>query len=161
MADVSGTSGGQAVSTEYAGFGRRLLGLIIDGIVIAVIAGVLSFALGAAGVARLYGFVGAEAVVALVYYTWGWGSGQTVGCMVMNMRLADQDTGSAPGYAKGLIRAIVVLVLSYGATLAQLSGSQALGILGLLGLVGDLWMLWDAKKQTWQDKVAGTIVVSA
>ncbi len=151
-----------AVTPRYSGFWRRFGGVIIDGIIVAVIAGILSFILGAIGLPRIAALVVLELIIGLIYYTWGWGTGQTVGCMALKMKLVDQDTGAAPGYSKGLIRVVVVLVLGYvGPSLNQLTGTQAFGLLGLLGLIGDLWMLWDSKKQTWQDKVAGTLVVDA
>jgi uncharacterized RDD family membrane protein YckC len=28
-------------------------------------------------------------------------------------------------------------------------------------LLGYLWMIWDSEKQTWHDKVAGSVVVPA
>jgi uncharacterized RDD family membrane protein YckC len=131
---------------RYSGFWRRLLGLIIDAIIIGVITGVLRVILGAVNIQGNAALFVPQIVVALVYFTWGWGSGQTVGCMVLNMRMIDQSTGAAPGYVKGLIRFIIV---------------EILGLTVILGLIGNLWMLWDAKKQTWQDKVAGTLVVDA
>ncbi len=128
------------VSATYAGFWRRFAGAFIDGIIVLVIEVILTRALGSSA-----GTIVAL-IVGLLYYGWGWGTGQTVGCMAMGMRMVDAATGSPPGYGKAAIRYVVQALL--GATV-------------ILALIGDLWMLWDAKKQTWQDKVAGTVVVMA
>jgi uncharacterized RDD family membrane protein YckC len=136
----------EAVAQNYAGFWRRLGGLIIDAIIVGVIAGVITAILNAVGVSGTGPQAGVGFIVGLVYFIWGWGSGQTVGCMALNMRMVDLNTGSAPGYGKALIRYIVNAIL---------------GVTGILALISDLWMIWDSKKQTWQDKVAGTIVVNA
>jgi uncharacterized RDD family membrane protein YckC len=34
-------------------------------------------------------------------------------------------------------------------------------VLGIIGLIGYLWAFWDKKRQTIQDKIAGTYVVNA
>jgi uncharacterized RDD family membrane protein YckC len=66
--------------------------------------------------------------------------------MVLNIKLINQDTGDEPGYGKAVIRYIVNIFC---------------GITGILAIIGGLWMIWDSKKQTWWDKVAGTLVVEA
>jgi len=139
MADVAATP-------RYSGFWRRLGGSIIDGIIVAVIGGILSAILGAIGLKGYPSYAVSFFIIGIIYYVWGWGTGQTVGCMALKMRLVDKNTGAVPGYSKAAIRYIVFYIL---------------GLTGILALIGDLWMLWDANKQTWQDKVAGTLVVEA
>jgi uncharacterized RDD family membrane protein YckC len=139
MADIAAT-------TRYSGFWHRLAGSIIDGVIVGVIGFIIYRILAAIGLQNNPALFISFFVVGLVYYIWGWGSGQTVGCMAMKMKMVDQATGGAPGYGKALLRYIVVDVLH---------------IISIIGIIGDLWMIWDSKKQTWQDKAAGTLVVDA
>src|SRR6476646_10576451 len=100
----------EAVTQSYAGFWRRLGGVIIDSIIVGVISGVITAILKAAGVENAGAQGGIGFVIGLIYYIWGWGSGQTVGCMALKMRIADQQGGGAPGYGKALIRYIVSFI---------------------------------------------------
>jgi uncharacterized RDD family membrane protein YckC len=129
-----------SASATYAGFWRRFAGALIDGIIVLVIEVVLTRIIGTAGGSAIAFLAG------LAYYVWGWGTGQTVGCMAMGMRMEDAATGAAPGYGKAAVRYLVQAVL---------------GVTVILAFIGDLWMLWDPRKQTWQDKIAGTVVVMA
>jgi uncharacterized RDD family membrane protein YckC len=133
-----------AVTPHYSGFWRRFLSALIDGIIVAVIAGIISAILGAVGAGGTAARGGEGLIIGLIYYIWGWGTGQTVGCMALKIRLVDQQTGGAPGYMKAVIRYIVSVVC---------------GITVILGIISGLWLIWDSKKQTWWDKVAGTLVV--
>lgn len=78
----------------------------------------------------------------VAYFTWGYGSGQTIGCKALSLRIVDQNTGGPPGYGKGL-----------GRFFAQI-------LSGIPLYLGYLWAIWDPKKQTWHDKLAGTLVLS-
>jgi len=139
MADVAATP-------RFSGFWRRLGGVIIDGIIVFVVVAVVSFILSAVGLKGTQIQVIIGVLIGLIYFLWGWGSGQTVGCMVLKMKIVDQQTGGAPGYGKALIRYVVDAIC---------------GAISILGIIGGLWLIWDAKKQTWWDKVAGTVVVDA
>src|SRR6476646_2798238 len=130
----------EAVAQSYSGFWRRLGGVIIDSIIVGVISGVLGAVLKAAGVDNAGASGALGFVIGLIYDIWGWGSGQTVGCMALKMRIVDAQGGGAPGYGKALIRYIVSFIC---------------GITVILGIIGGLWLVWDARKQTWWDKVAG------
>ena len=129
-----------ATSAQLAGFWRRFGGLIIDGIIVGVFNEVLDVILRSGGTGPgLLSLVGI--LVGLAYYTWGFGSGQTVACRVLNLRIVDEKTGGMPGYGKGL-------------------GRYFASILSVIPIfLGYFWMLWDSKSQTWQDKLAGTLVV--
>jgi uncharacterized RDD family membrane protein YckC len=136
----------EAVAQQYSGFWRRLGGLIIDAIIVGVISAIIDAIVKAVApdATALQGIVGL--VIGLIYYIWGWGTGQSVGMMLLKMRMVDQTTGAAPGYGKAVIRYIIQIIC---------------GVTVILFIIGGLWLLWDAKKQTWWDKVAGTIVVDA
>lgn len=116
---------------QLVGFGPRLVAAIIDGILIGIVAAILS-------IVKLSALAG---LVALVYFLFFWStSGQTVGARVMKFRVAKID-GSDLSWGTGIIRVIGFVI------------SEIPIYLGLL------WVLWDPKKQGWHDKMAGTVVV--
>jgi uncharacterized RDD family membrane protein YckC len=70
-------------------------------------------------------------------------SGQTLGKKALGIRVYDLAQGGPIGYGRAFIRWI---------------GRIASTIPILLGY---FWMLWDSEKQTWHDKLAGSVVVPA
>ncbi len=80
-------------------------------------------------------------LVALAYFAgmWAW-KGTTVGGVVLNLkvvRLDDKPVTFTVALVRGLASALSVIVL----------------------FLGFLWMIWDGEKQTWHDKIAGTVVI--
>jgi uncharacterized RDD family membrane protein YckC len=80
-------------------------------------------------------------LVALGYFAgmWAW-KGTTIGGIVLNLkvvRLDDQPVTFVVALVRGLAAAFSVIVL----------------------FLGFFWMIWDREKQTWHDKIAGTVVV--
>jgi uncharacterized RDD family membrane protein YckC len=123
-------------SGPRAGFWRRFAASFLDGVVITLV----STPFAAIDVAAYYAvsFFGQA-----VYYTLleGGSRGQTLGKRALGIRVVDLAGGGPIGYERGFIRWI---------------GRFASGIVLLLGY---LWMLWDREKQTWHDKMAGSVVV--
>jgi uncharacterized RDD family membrane protein YckC len=109
---------------------------IIDSVFVFVVSAVLSVAFKSAGSAL-------GTLIGLAYYVYleGSPSGQTVGKRAMNIRVIDFQTGGPLGYGKAALRWVGRIVS------------------GVVCLLGYLWMLWDPQKQTWHDKIAGTVVV--
>jgi uncharacterized RDD family membrane protein YckC len=124
-------------SGPRASFGRRLIAALLDGVLLAVVNGILFAALG-----RGAGY-GVGGLVSLAYFTFfeGSGSGQTVGKRVFDIRVIDFSSGGPIGYGRAFLRWI-------GRILS-----------GIVCLLGYLWMLWDKEKQTWHDKIANAVVV--
>jgi uncharacterized RDD family membrane protein YckC len=123
-------------SGPRAGFWRRFVGAVIDGILVGIPAYIIEpHSQG--------GRSGIQLLIGLVYTTLMIGSsrGQTLGQMAMGIRVIDFNTGGPIGYGRALIRWLVSIV-------------SALAI-----LIGYLWMLWDKEKQTWHDKAANDVVV--
>jgi len=119
---------------NYAGFLQRIVGYIIDAIIISLPLSILFQ--NNATVNNLI-----QLVVWTAYYVWMLGKyGQTVGKMVMKIKVVKED-GSSLSYSDALIREIA----SY--------------LSAVVLLLGFFWVLWDAKKQSWHDKIAKTIVV--
>jgi uncharacterized RDD family membrane protein YckC len=120
---------------ELAGLGQRFIAAIIDGIIVGFITGVFS-RFGGAG-------FGLTFVVTLAY-TWYFlthKNGQTLGKMVMHIRVIKKD-GSPIDDATAIVRYIGYYI-------------------SCLIVIGILWAFWDDKKQGWHDKVANTLVVKA
>ncbi len=69
-------------------------------------------------------------------------SGQTWGRKIVGIKVIKETEGTPPGWGKAIGRQLFASFIS-----AQII------------YIGYLWMLWDDKKQTLHDKVAGTHVV--
>ena len=150
---------------QYAGFGARLGAVIIDGLIaiVFVIPSIIAFFAGprevrtctinnelrlcnqptgptiALGVLlALAGFI----VYAIIYCRMV-SRGQSWGQKVGGVRIVDQNTGQS-----------VTAWRVFGRHLARI-------VSGFVCYLGYFWMLWDKRKQTWHDKIAGTVVVKA
>ena len=128
---------GNGPSGPRAGFGQRLLALLLDVIILGVVQGIL-WGLTNEGVAY-----GVGTLLSLAYYTYfeGSASGQTVGKRALDIRVIDFRSGAPIGHGRAFIRWI----------------SRILSTIPCL--LGYFWMLWDAEKQTWHDKLATSVVV--
>jgi uncharacterized RDD family membrane protein YckC len=123
------------VTGEAAGFWRRFGGALIDGIVVGIVDTVLRLLLGGAG-------AGLGIVVSFAYYTYFHGrTGQTPGDAALGIKVLDIETREVIGYQRAFVRCLVSIVS------------------GLVLVLGYLWMLWDARKQTWHDKAAHSLPV--
>ncbi|HEV2755889.1 MAG TPA: RDD family protein [Actinomycetota bacterium] len=136
--------GGGGPSGPRAGFWRRFGAALIDGIIIGIVASIISAILG--GAERFSAtYQGINALLALIYYAYleGGETGQTLGKKALGIRVIDFGAGGPIGYGRAALRNI---------------GSYLSGI--VIG-IGYLWMLWDPEKQTWHDKFANSVVVPA
>ena len=70
-------------------------------------------------------------------------TGQTLGNRAVGIKVVDKMNGQPIGPARAFIRLLVRSIAS-----------------GLLCGLGYWWMLWDEEKQTWQDKVANSYVIT-
>jgi uncharacterized RDD family membrane protein YckC len=80
-------------------------------------------------------------VVALAYFAglWAW-RGSTVGGTIVGLRVVRLD-GQPVTIAVAFVRAL------------------AAAFSWMIFFLGFLWIAWDAEKQGWHDKIAGTVVV--
>jgi uncharacterized RDD family membrane protein YckC len=124
-------------SGPRAGFWIRFAAALIDGIGLGIVGALLGLAIGATA-GRGLGIL-----IALAYFAWleGTTSGQTVGKRICGIRVIDFQTGGPIGHGRAAIR-YIASILS-----------------GIVILIGYLWMLWDSEKQTWHDKLSGSVVV--
>jgi len=159
---------GQAVGGERAGFGTRLGAYILDSILygllgmLFVIPGIIlivqSFSdcvsfndevvcppgspkggMIGAGIALM--LVGMLVVFILFVRAMG-KTGQTWGSKIVGVKVISATTGEPIGVGKAIGRTLFAGFISAN-----------------IFYLGYLWMLWDDKKQTWQDKVVSSIVV--
>lgn len=123
------------VNARKAGFPLRVVATLIDAVILAIVGGILTALLDTT-VASLLTFV-----IDVGYYIYFWGTtGQTIGHKLMNLRVIRTDgtpltMGNAAMRYVGMVISIIPLFL------------------------GLLWVLFDANKQGWHDKIAGTYVV--
>ena len=123
-------------SGPRAGFWQRFGAAFVDGLLF----GIVEFLLGRVA----HGAGDALALLAAIaYYTTleGGRGGQTVGKMVLGIRVISFETGGPIGYPRAFVRFI---------------GRYVSAVVIFLGY---FWMLWDGEKQCWHDKFAGDVVV--
>ena len=117
---------------KYAGFWRRFAAAFIDGLIIGVIPGMVIRNNGGS----VLGFL-----IGLAYSVWMLGMyGATIGKMVMKIKVT-KENGSKLSYSDAGVRELSKILSA------------------LIFALGYLWMIWDAKKQTWHDHIAKTVVV--
>jgi uncharacterized RDD family membrane protein YckC len=122
---------------QYAGFGLRLAAFLIDAILLGIPNAIVQSAAG-----QVAGSLFSIALgIGYSIYFVGSPSGQTVGMKAMSIRVVDAQTTRRVDYSRCVVRYLVSLL-------------SALAL-----LLGYFWMLWDPRRQTWQDKAAGTVVV--
>lgn len=121
---------------EYAGFWVRFLAVFIDGIILGIVSLVLRLVLGVTA-AGLFNIVIGAAYFVYCFSQWG---GQTIGARAVGIKVVDGNGG----------------LLSPGAAFIRWLGSIVSSI--ILG-IGYLMMIWDARKQTLHDKMAGSFVI--
>jgi uncharacterized RDD family membrane protein YckC len=129
-------AGATGPSGPRAGFWRRFGAYFLDSILIGIVVGILTAILKTPGY-----FIGIAIGLAYFVYFEGGPSGQTIGKRVLDIRVIDYATGGQLGYGKAFLRWIGRIVS------------------GAICALGYLWMIWDKEKQTWHDKIAGTVVV--
>jgi uncharacterized RDD family membrane protein YckC len=142
------TEAGPAPGIEFATPGSRLMGYIID--VIVIIGAVLCFAflgviLGAMGFDFLTTIVIlVSIVIPIVYFPYFWKtSGQTPGAKMAGVKVVrDKDGGP----------------LGWGAAILRLIGYA---ISGMVFYIGFIWIFVDKRKRGWFDLIAGTVAIKA
>lgn len=127
---ASPTPGGNLLSFPRATFLRRLGALLLDFFLVTAIT--LAFS-------EIH--PGRSFVLLLVYRValWSW-KGTTVGGIICGLRVVRMDAKPL-AFTDALVRG-----------LASILSAAAAGL-------GWLWILWDAERQAWHDKIAGTVVV--
>jgi uncharacterized RDD family membrane protein YckC len=120
-----------------ANFGQRLVAWLIDVILVGIVGAVIRLGLNSALGAVV------SLVIGIAYYGWleGSPSGQTIGKRAMNIRVYDFRQGGPIGTGRAIGRYFAKIISAIPC------------------LLGYFWMLWDGEKQTWHDKLVGSVVV--
>ncbi|MDQ2922839.1 MAG: RDD family protein [Candidatus Dormibacteraeota bacterium] len=135
-----------APQVRYGGFWIRVVAYIIDFIILGVVGGIVDVILHANpsdpnssgyALANLINFV-----IDIAYFVGLWTYwGASVGQRIFKLRIVDANTQQPIGVGKAALRWLG-LVVSF-----------------LVCFVGVIWVAFDARKQGWMDKIAGTLVV--
>lgn len=129
-----------APTGEYATFISRFLAVLIDGLIFMVLNLVIMKVFGRfyASFGNLFSFLLIS--IYSIYFLVNFGA--TLGKQAMGIRVQDKETGQNISYTTAVLREVV----------GKLVSSMVLAI-------GYIWMLFDANKQCWHDKIANTVVI--
>ncbi|MEU5313145.1 RDD family protein [Streptomyces sp. NPDC021562] len=130
---------GYGATPPYANWGQRFLGTLVDGLVFLVPYILVLFSSKAA----VLGIIGGLAFLGLAIWQLiqEGRTGQTIGKKALGIRLVKEATGQPIGVGMAFVRRIAHVLDS------------------LACYLGWLWPAWDSKRQTFADKVCGTIVI--
>lgn len=132
------------VPGNLASAGLRIVGGLIDVIILAVVFGIIDAIFRGAGNHSGAGLI--NLILMLAYFGYFWSTrGQSVGMMVFGFRVRDAATGQYPTLGKAVLRGFIWWL-------------EVAFTICLVGAIGWLWMLWDPQRQALHDKVAGTFV---
>jgi uncharacterized RDD family membrane protein YckC len=142
------TENGQVEELEYVGFWLRTAATLIDTLLLMVVItpllvlfyGVDYFFLPGA-VKGTADFVISWILPAIVVLVFWMVSGATPGKMAMSARIVDSVTGEPLSFPQSVVRYLGYIVST------------------IPFFVGFIWAAFDARKQSWHDKLAGTVVV--
>jgi len=129
-------------TTDKIGFWRRFGAIVIDIIAVGIVSSVLNALVFGGDQVRGNGL---STLLGLAYYMYFWsayGHGQTPGNRVLGIRVV-KTTGAELTLMDAFIR-YVGFILSC-----------------IVIFIGVIWVAFDANKQGWHDKIAGTYVVKA
>jgi uncharacterized RDD family membrane protein YckC len=133
---------------SYAGFLRRFLAVLLDGMLLGAIGGVLfkifglSFVDFAVAGENASTWQAVNTAVGLAYFVYfEGGRGATPGKSALGIRVVSANGGGPIGYGAAAVRYVGRIVS------------------GIPLLLGYFWHLWDGKKQTWHDKFATSVVI--
>jgi uncharacterized RDD family membrane protein YckC len=153
---MSGGGGPMAAPGNLASPGMRIVGGLIDVVILVVIYGIIFGIILVISAALPSGFLhGGElglsvvlsVVIDVAYFAYFWSSrGASGGMKPSGFKVRDVATGQYPTMGKAALRGFI-WTLEVGFT-----------FFCIIGAIGWLWQLWDPQKQAIHDKIAGTIV---
>jgi len=145
--DLYGEGAGGTGRVEYAGFGVRLVAYLIDGLILSVILGVLSFATGTEygpGIVRVIYSPGSllGLIISVAYFVYFETSRHqgTIGKIAMGLKVT--DTNYRP--------------LTPATSLLRYFGKI---ISAIIFMIGYIMVIFDDKRRALHDRLAGTYVI--
>jgi uncharacterized RDD family membrane protein YckC len=151
MDSITRGGGGQAMAAQgkLAGPGLRIVGGLIDVLILVVIYGICAIVFISFSPAPILLAGILSVVIDVAYFAYFWSSGgASIGMMPFGFKVRDAATGRYPTMGKAALRGLTWTV-EFGFTIF------------IIGAIGWLWQLWDPKKQAIHDKIAGTIVTAS
>jgi uncharacterized RDD family membrane protein YckC len=152
MDSITRGGGGQAIAAQgnLAGPGMRIVGGLIDVVILVFIYGIFAIIFISAPLPAPILLAGILSVVVdVAYFAYFWSSGgASIGMMPFGFKVRDVATGQYPTMGKAALRGLI-WTLEFGFTIF------------IIGAIGWLWQLWDPQKQAIHDKIAGTIVTTS
>ena len=152
---------GPSIEHVIAGFGRRLLGAVVDGAIWVVVGTGLSY-VGLSGDDAAFARGVTMACVIAAYNIvsvalWG----RTIGKVVAGTRVVALESGATPGWSRAVLRWAVPAIVSLGSLFQGdgLAGGLASTVSGVATIVVYVGLLREPLRQGVHDKVAGTVVV--
>ncbi|MGH9020090.1 MAG: RDD family protein [Acidimicrobiales bacterium] len=148
-------TGGPATAA-YAGWWLRVAATFFDNLILFVpnyAAFLIGDSIANVSLGALFGLIvqGLYAVMLI-----GRPAGQTIGNRIVGTRVRDATTGASPDRSQAFRRWLLMGLY----TAFQFAGTSALGSVYLIALIVDcLYPLFNAKKQTWHDRFANTVVL--
>ncbi|WP_416962000.1 RDD family protein [Streptomyces sp. Agncl-13] len=132
---------GYGATPPYANWGQRFLGTLVDGLVFAV-----PYVLYIVGITtKNSALLGIGGILLLGLFIWQLiregRTGQTVGKQALGIRLVRESDGQPLGVGMAFVRRLAHFLD------------------GIACYIGFLWPAWDAKRQTFADKICGSIVI--
>ena len=132
---------GYGATPPYANWGQRFLGTLVDWLIFAV-----PYVLYIVGMTSKNGaLLAIGALLLLGIFIWQLiregRTGQTVGKQALGIRLVRESDGQPLGVGMAFVRRLAHFVDAIAC------------------YIGFLWPAWDAKRQTFADKICGTIVI--
>ena len=132
-----------AVTTNKAGFWVRFFAFVIDGIGIGIVSSIISGFMSSSSDPLDTTRSSVNTLIGVLYFCYFWsaqGGGQTLGMRVLNLKVVRTD-GSSLTILQAFIRYVGLIV-----SIACI-------------FIGVIWAAFDANKQGWHDKIAGTYVI--
>jgi uncharacterized RDD family membrane protein YckC len=160
IAEPAPTYAAQGAEMQYQGVGIRFVALLIDAIILWIVSSILTFLFGGSGVAydastgavtigaAYYAMAGLTLVIVLLYFTLLLGLyGQSVGMMLVKIKVVKEVDSSKISYGDAFVRTILLLIDGIPYIVPYLLGAI---------------LIWTSdKKQRLGDRVAHTVVVKA
>jgi uncharacterized RDD family membrane protein YckC len=147
---------GPAPGVRFGGYGARLVGYIVDGLIQGVVFTLVSIILLAIGVGAINTDSGAVAgasvitwivlgfLITFLYFPYFWThGGQTPGMRLFHIRVVRDSDGGPVGWGPAFLRLIGYWISS------------------IVFYVGFLWVFVDRRRRGWFDLIAGTVVIDA
>lgn len=170
---------GRETMPGAAGFWRRFSGFIVDWLICfalpSLVSSLILLATGYSSRTRIIdaGWILFLALVIVGYFAFFTLRGPSPGMRLAGIKILSARSGETPAAVQAVIRGLLMLCLIGSWFVVVLLGSGRSGglssaeslalnvgyVLFLVSAFGHLWISWDRKSQTVQDKLAGIVVV--